>query len=242
MLKFVAGALLVANLALFAAGRGQPVGHEPARMNNQLHPERVQLLPASAAGAAAPATTPAAAPEPAAPAAPAASTPAAPAAAATPAAAAPAQLACIELLSFTQADATRFETRIDALGLSSRLSRRELPTPSSYMVMLPPQGSREAADLKTAELRGLGITDSFIIQDNSARRFGIALGTFRSQEAAQAHLETMIRRGARTARIAEFGTGPARLAIQLRALDPAAEAQVTRARAEFPRLEARPCG
>jgi len=226
MLKFVVGALLVANLALFAVQRGQPAGHEPARMNNQLYPERVRLLPASAASAPAPAP---AAPEPV-------------TAPAPETAAAPAQLACVELLSFTPAEATRFETRIDALGLGNRLSRRELPTPSSYMVMLPPQGSREAADLKTAELRGMGITDSFIIQDNSARRFGIALGTFRSQEAAQAHLDTMIRRGARTARIAEFGTGPARLAIQLRALDPAAEAQVSRARAEFPRLEARPCG
>ena len=224
MLKFVLGTLLLANLALFAVQRGQPAGHEPARMNNQLYPERIRLLPASAASVPAPAPVPVA-PEPAAPA----------------AAAVPAQLACIELLSFTPAEAARFETRIDALGLTSPLARRELPTPSSYMVMLQPQGSREAADQKTAELRGMGITDSFIIQDNSARRFGIALGTFRNQEAAQAHLDTMVRRGARTARIAEVGTGAARLAIQLRALDAAAEAQVTRARAEFPRVEARPC-
>lgn len=230
MLKFVIGALLVANLVLFVAQRGQPAGHEPARMSNQLYPERIRLLPALAASVAAPAPDPATAP------AAAAAEPAAPLAAA-PAA----QPACIELLSFTPAEAARFETRIDALGLSSRLSRRDLPTPSSYMVMLPPQGSRDAAEQKTAELRGLGITDSFILQDNSARRFGIALGTFRSEEAAQAHLDTMIRRGARTARIAEVGTGAARVAIQLRALDAAAEAQVTRARAEFPRLEARPC-
>ena len=234
MLKFVAGALLVANLALFAVQLGQPGGHEPARMNNQLYPERIRLLPATADSPPAPATAaPAAAPASAAP-------ETAPVGDAV-AAAAPAQLACIELLSFTPAEAARFETRIDALGLASRLSRRELPAPSSYMVMLPPQGSREAADQKTAELRDLGITDSFVVQGNSARRFGIALGTFRSPEAAQEHLETMIRRGAKTARIAEVGIGPARLAIQLRALDPAAEAQVTRARAEFPRLEARPC-
>ena len=235
MLKFVIGALLVANLALFVAQRGQPAGHEPARMGNQLYPERIRLLPASADRVAAPAPEPAAAPAPSAPA-------ATPEPAAQVAATTAAPLACVELLSFTPAEAARFETRIDALGLSSRLSRRELPTPSSYMVMLPPQGSRDAAEQKTAELRGLGITDSFILQDNSPRRFGIALGTFRSQEAAQAHLETMIRRGARTARIAEVGTGVARVAIQLRALDAAAEAQVTRARAEFSRLEARPCG
>jgi hypothetical protein len=234
MLKFVLGALLLANLALFAAQRGQPSGHEPARMSNQLYPERIRLLPASAASVAPPVAEPGAAP--AVPAPDPAQAPA-PAVAVAP----PVQLACVELLSFTPGEAARFESRIDALGLASQLSRRELPMPSSYMVILPSQGSREAADEKTTELRGMGITDSFIIQDNSARRYGIALGTFRSQDAAQAHLETMVRRGARTARIAEVGTGPARLAIQMRALDPAAEAQVTRATAEFPRLEARPC-
>ena len=90
MLKFLVGALLVANLGLFVVQRGQPAGHEPARMNNQLNPDRIRLLPASAASVPAPA---AAAPEPA------------PAPAETVASAAP--NACIELLSFTAAEATR---------------------------------------------------------------------------------------------------------------------------------------
>jgi hypothetical protein len=110
------------------------------------------------------------------------------------------------------------------------------------MVMIPPLDSREAANQKTEELRGLGITDSFIIQDNSPRRWGIALGTFRTEEAAQTHLEAMSRRGVRIARITEVSTGPARIMFQLRGLDAAAEAQVSRARAEFPRQEAQACG
>lgn len=233
MLKFVLGALLVANLAMFVIERGEPAGHEPARMKNQLHPDRIRLLPATAS-APAPASD-----APAAPAAPAA--PVAPATGAVAATAA-APVACIELASFTAAEAGRFEARMAELGLADRVSRREVPTPSSYMVMIPPQGNREAADAKTEELRRLGITDSFIIQDNSPRRWGIALGTFRSEEAAQSHLAAMSRRGVRTARVEQFGTGPARIAIQLRGLDAAAEAQVSRARAEFPRQEAQGCG
>jgi hypothetical protein len=227
MLKFVFGALLVANLAMFVIERGEPAGHEPARMKNQLNPDRIRLLPATAT-APAPASDAPAAPAP----------PAAVTAAATGAAAG----ACIQLVSFTAAEAGRFEARMAELGLADRASRRDVPTPSSYMVMIPPQGSREAADAKTEELRRLGITDTFIIQDNSARRWGIALGTFRTDEAAQAHLAAMSRRGVRTARVEQFGTGPARIAIQLRGLDAAAEAQVTRARAEFPRQEAQGCG
>lgn len=237
MLKFVLGALLVANLAMFVIERGEPAGHEPARMKNQLHPDRIRLLPATASAPAPASDAPAA---PAAPAAPVA--PATGAAAATAAAAAAAPVACIELASFTAAEAGRFEARMAELGLADRVSRREVPTPSSYMVMIPPQGNREAADAKTEELRRLGITDSFIIQDNSPRRWGIALGTFRSEEAAQSHLTAMSRRGVRTARVEQFGTGPARIAIQLRGLDAAAEAQVSRARAEFPRQEAQGCG
>lgn len=235
MLKFVLGALLVANLAMFVIERGEPAGHEPARMKNQLHPDRIRLLPATASAPAPASDAPAA---PAAPAAPVA--PATGAAAATAAAAAP--VACIELASFTAAEAGRFEARMAELGLADRVSRREVPTPSSYMVMIPPQGNREAADAKTEELRRLGITDSFIIQDNSPRRWGIALGTFRTEEAAQSHLAAMSRRGVRTARVEQFGTGPARIALQLRGLDAAAEAQVSRARAEFPRQEAQGCG
>ena len=233
MLKFVCGALLVANLAMFVIERGEPAGHEPARMKNQLHPDRIRLLPATASPPAPAADAPAAAAPPAA--APAAATVAA-------AGAAGAAGACIELASFTAAEAGRFEARMAELGLADRASRRDVPTPSSYMVMIPPQGSREAADAKTEELRRLGISDTFIIQDNSPRRWGIALGTFRTDEAAQSHLAAMSRRGVRTARVEQFGTGPARIAIQLRGLDAAAEAQVTRARAEFPRQEAQGCG
>ncbi|WP_194715602.1 SPOR domain-containing protein [Noviherbaspirillum soli] len=229
MLKLVCGALLVANLAMFVIERGEPAGHEPARMKNQLHPDRIRLLPATA-GTPAPAAD-----------APAATTPPAAAPAATTVGAAGTAGACIELASFTAAEAGRFEARMAELGLADRVSRRDVPTPSSYMVMIPPQGSREAADAKTEELRRLGISDTFIIQDNSPRRWGIALGTFRTDEAAQSHLAAMSRRGVRTARVEQFGTGPARIAIQLRGLDAAAEAQVTRARAEFPRQEAQGC-
>jgi len=228
MLKFVFGALLVANLAMFVIERGEPAGHEPARMKNQLNPDRIRLLPATATAPAPASDAPAA--------------PAAPTATTVTSATTSTAGACIELVSFTAAEAGRFEARMAELGLADRASRRDVPTPSSYMVMIPPQGSREAADAKTEELRRLGITDTFIIQDNSPRRWGIALGTFRTDEAAQAHLAAMSRRGVRTARVEQFGTGPARIAIQLRGLDAAAEAQVTRARAEFPRQEAQGCG
>jgi hypothetical protein len=239
--KILFGALVLANLLVFALGRGVPSGHEPARLDRQLNANRIQLMPASAAAPPAePAQPVAAAPAPAA-AAPAAASPATPAAAPAAAAAATAPAACIEIGNFTPTEAGRFEARLEQLGLAGKMSRREVPGASSYMVMIPPQGSMDAAERKTTELRALGISDSFIVQDASPRRFGISLGTFRTEEAANAHLAAMNRRGVRTARVVEAGTAAPRVAIQLRGLDAAAEAQVSRARAEFPRQESRGC-
>jgi hypothetical protein len=229
ILKFLFGALILANLLVYLMGRGTPAGHEPARLGNQLNAERIQLAPAAAKAPAAIDGAPAAP-------APATAPAAAAAAAGTPSA------ACIEIGNFTPTEASRFEARLEQLGLAARASRREVPGASSYMVMIPPQGSLDAAERKTTELRGLGITDSYIVQDTSPRRWGIALGTFRSEEAANAHLAAMTRRGVRTARVVEAGVGVPRVAIQVRDLDAAGEAQVSRARAEFPRQESRNCG
>jgi cell division septation protein DedD len=241
MLKFLFGALLLANLLVYTLGRGAGAGHEPARLANQLNANRIQLIPAATSAASAPETAPPAAAAQASPTtATAAATPAA-TPTATPTATAPAAAACIEIGSFTPTEASRFEARLEQLGLAAKASRREVPGAASYMVMIPPQGSMDAAERKTTELRALGITDSYIVQDASPRRWGIALGTFRTEEAANAHLATMSRRGVRTARVVEAGTGPARVAIQLRGLDAAAEAQVSRARAEFPRQESHGC-
>ena len=245
MFKLLFGALLLANLLVYTLSRGAGAGHEPARLANQLNANRIQLVPAS--GAATPAveaTPPAANASPASP-----TTPATSAAATTASTAAPASVtapvtpttSCIEIGSFTPTEAGRFEARLEQLGLAGKVSRREVPGAASYMVMIPPQGSMDAAERKTTELRALGVTDSYIVQDASPRRWGIALGTFRTEEAANAHLATMSRRGVRTARVVEAGTGPARVAIQLRGLDAAAEAQVSRARAEFPRQESHGC-
>lgn len=244
--KILFGALVLANVLLFALGRGAPSGHEPARLDRQLNANRIQLMPASAAAPPAEPAQPAAAAPAAAPvaipAAPAAASPATPAAAPAAAApAAPATAACIEIGNFTPTEAGRFEARLEQLGLAGKMSRREVPGASSYMVMIPPQGSMDAAERKTTELRALGISDSFIVQDASPRRFGISLGTFRTEEAANAHLAAMNRRGVRTARVVEAGAAAPRVAIQLRGLDAAAEAQVSRARAEFPRQESRSC-
>ncbi len=245
MLKFIFCSLLAVNAALFAYGQGY-LGHfsgnerEPQRLQRQLNPkdltlvssERAHRTEASATAVAANAATDT-------------DTDAATAAAAgaTPAAKPVPPLACVEIGSFVLAEARRFEARLAPLQLGDRQSRRNLPGTevSSYIVHIPPQGSKEAADRKAAELRGLGVTNYYVISDNSPLRYGVSLGVFKTEGAAQNQLAMLVKQGVRTARVTPRMSGSRLLAFQFRDVAPQLKADLDKIRADFPNTDLRTC-
>lgn len=251
MLKFLFAALLAANALMLAANLGYldaPLhgAREPARMDRQLNAERVVLQgqrPADAPSAAPPppASAPAAPVPPPAPdvpaAAPAPQPQPAPVVQAAPAVPDPAVAACIEIGNFGQGDAVRFQARLAALPPGARVGQREVPEAANYMVLIPARDGKDGADAAVAQLRQLGITDFFVIQDNSPRQWGVSLGLFRSPEAANAHLAAVTLKGVADARVAEL----VRVAFQLRGLDRQARAGVAALMTDFPRQEMRRC-
>ncbi|MEM8511626.1 hypothetical protein RCH14_000917 [Massilia sp. MP_M2] len=218
MLKFVFWALLGANGVLLAYGQGllgQPgdVAHEPARLKNQLAPERMQqLTPAQARQAAASVV---AAPQAEAP----VSLPA-PLPAPTPVT--PNLVACVQAGPFSTADARRFEARVARLGLAPRQSRIEIPFQevTSRLVYLPPNGGREGAQRRVAELKERGVTNFFIMQnDTSPLRYAISLGVFKSDGAAQKLVADLQRQGVRGVRILPRGPQLTRAGYQYRQIE-----------------------
>jgi hypothetical protein len=231
VLKFIFWSLLAVNAALFAYGRGY-LGHfsgnehEPERLLNQLNANQLAIISAEQANqAASNATTSAAA-----------------SAAADTKPVAPVQ-ACVEIASFVLADARRFEAQLVALNLGDRQSRHNLPGTevSSYIVYIPPQGSKEAADKKAGELRGLGVTNYFIMSDNSPLRWGISLGVFKTDAAAQNQLAALMKQGVRTARVAPRMSGSKLLAFQFRDVEAELKAKLEKIRAGYPNTETRTC-
>lgn len=222
MLKFVFWALLGANGVLLAYGQGllgQPAdaAREPARLKNQLAPERMQQLTptqarqAAASAAAAPQAevampAPEPAPEPAPVAAPVTRD----------------LVACVQAGPFSTADARRFEARVARLGLAPRQSRIELPFQevTSRLVYLPPNGGREGAQRRVAELKERGVTNFFIMQnDTSPLRYAISLGVFKSDGAAQKLVADLQRQGVRGVRILPRGPQVTRAGYQYRQID-----------------------
>ena len=231
MLKFIFWSLLAVNAALFAYGQGY-LGHfsgnerEPARLTNQLNADKLTVITADKANAAAAAL--------------AASTAGTASASAQ---AAPQPAACLEVGSFVIADARRFETLLEPLALGDRQSRHNLPGTevSSYIVYIPPQGSKEGADKKAGELKQLGVTNYFVMSDNSPLRWGISLGVFKTEGAAQNLLAALVKQGVHSARVAPRMSGSKLLAFQFRDIDGATHAKLDQIRAGFPNTETHSC-
>jgi hypothetical protein len=223
VLRFAFWSLLFLNAALFAyaqsyLGTSKGSEEERARIKPQLDPGKLVLLTNAQADAAkaapAPSSAPAGAP---AQATAQASAPAAPAAAA---AAARAQ-ACIDVGTFSAGEAKRFESRLAALDLGDRQSRQAVQAQdvTSYLVNIPPQPSKDAADRKAAELRGLGVTNFFIMSGESPMKWAISLGVFKTESGAQTLLAQLNKQGVHSARITPRGPAVTRYAYRFRDIE-----------------------
>lgn len=241
MLKLVFWLLLTVNAVLFALGRGylgdfHADAHEPERLKRQLNSEKMTLVPASAAAAAVSGGDGAAsAPDGT----------SAPAAAKAPPKPAPKPelFACTEIGNFALADARRFEAAVNALDLGERQSRRNVPGQdiSSYLVHIPPLGGKEAADRKASELKQLGVSDLFVMSDNTPMRWAISLGVFKQEAGAQNLLAALTKQGVHSARVSPR-YGPSKLlSFQFRDLDRATRNRLEQIKGKFPEQDMRSC-
>ncbi len=207
MLKFIFWTLLGLNAVLFAYGRGM-LGNfkagerEPARIKNQINTDKLRLQVAAAG--LAPLLPPVPAPAPAQEEAPVS-----------------VLVACTEIGNFASAEARRFELALAPLALGERQTQAEVAVQeiSSHMVMIPPLGSKEAADKKAAELKAQGVSNYFIMNDSTPMKWAISLGVFKSEAAAQTLMATLKKQGVVGARVAGRSSAATKLVYRFRDID-----------------------
>ncbi|MFZ6735483.1 SPOR domain-containing protein [Undibacterium sp. Ji42W] len=218
MLRFFFWSLLVLNAFLLAfnlgyLGHWSLDNHEPERLKKQHHADQLKLL--TAAEAVSP-SEPAAEKK-------------------------PEVIACLEVGNFQQNDIPKFEEKLKNLAMGDRQSRINVVDVATHMVFIPSQGSKEGADKKAGELRRLGISDFYIVQDQSNLRWGISLGVFKTEEAAKLHLNNLSNKGVRSARIGPRTVSTNKFAYQFRAMSAEEKSKYDVIKAEFPAQENRNC-
>jgi len=217
--------LLVANLGLFSLQAGYfghiiPDGRDPARVLEQISPEKLKLLPVDADINAKPA-------------------PAAAAAQAAPVAAK--TIACIEFGGLSGEDTRRAEAQLQIVGLGGRYSQRRSEEAAGYIVYLPPFKTKADADRASAELHRIGVNDFFIVQESGPYKLAISLGVFRTEEAAKAELTTLSQLGVRNAKTGERTTTVAKTYLQFHNLEPEMGARLSEMKAPFPGADLHDC-
>jgi hypothetical protein len=150
-------------------------------------------------------------------------------------------IACLELGAFNPVDAPRVQQALDPLALGSRLSQRRADEVASYWVYIPPLRSRQSANLKAAELKKLGIDDFFVVQEDSKFRLAVSLGVFKTEEAANARLAQLRKKGVRTARVAPKETSVQKVYFAIREVPDALVAKLNDLRQGFPGTELKDC-
>jgi hypothetical protein len=224
MLKFLFWILLFANAGLLAYEEGYlaawlPDGREPERMAHQLNVDSMKPVAAALAE----------------------SKPSADVALDESKAGKPDPAACSEIGGFDAAGAKRFESAVQTLALGDRLTHHDVEETAHNIVYIPSQGSKEGAEKKAAELRHLGVTDFYVIQDAGDLHWGISLGVFKTEESARALLAALSQKGVHSARLGTHNVASTKVAYQLHNLDAAARAGLDKVLLDFPHVEKHAC-
>lgn len=195
-MKFLVFLLVLANLLFYAFSAGL-VGSaddpDELRIAQQISPESVRIvgqgdrppLPVSAP------------PAPVIEASAAVVAPDADASAATPAV----QQVCLAWAALSPVEADRI-SRVVGRGFADfKLSRGPASGEGNgWWVYIPPLTDKATADKKAGELRALGVSDYFVVQEG-VNRHAVSLGVFSSEKRAQERLSELQSQGVRSARL-----------------------------------------
>lgn len=149
--------------------------------------------------------------------------------------------ACVEWGGFAVAEAPRGEQALAPLALGERLAQRRTEETAGWWVFIPPQGNRAGAQKKAAELKGLGIDEYFVVQEDGKSQWAISLGVFSTEESAKNRLEALRAKGVRTAQTGEREMRVGKIWLQVRSPDAALLARLREIVQGFPGTELRDC-
>lgn len=97
---------------------------------------------------------------------------------------------CVEWGPLSEGDRTRALAQLEALDLAPLVSQKKVEVIANYWVFIPAAASKPAADKRVEELKGQNVRDVSLVE-SGPQRLAIALGAFRTEEAAQARLAAL---------------------------------------------------
>ena len=253
-MKLLLSLLVVANVLLFGWFRGWMApfggdGRDPGRIERQVEPERLRIVPGPRAGpgpgpaggdaragsadSAATSGAPVIASSPPVPPAP-LPPPPSPAALGVVLRAA----GCAEIGPMSEQDAVRVQVMLDAVVQDLVVTTQRAEDITSWWVYVAPSSGDVAR--RVADLRERGVSDLYVMPDGQWKG-AISFGLFRQEELAVALQKTIAQKGVRNVRVAPRGPSAGRITLQVRPTGDALIAELPKLRTAMPEAIARPC-
>ncbi|MBV8658579.1 MAG: SPOR domain-containing protein [Burkholderiales bacterium] len=128
-------------------------------------------------------------------------------------------------------DMPNVRKKIAALGLGGDV---KVQTPENegkvrYWVYIPPRANAADAQKKADELKGLGVSDFFVVNDSSRWQYAVSLGLFASRDAAERRLAAVKDLGVRSAQMHERNDGIVGATLALKHMPKSAKGALTTA-------------
>ncbi len=108
---------------------------------------------------------------------------------------------CLEWGPFSDGDRARALADLDPLGLGKLVTQKKVDAPMAFWTFIPPFPTKAAAGKRLDELKADGLSDAFVV-DGGAQRFAIALGAWRTEDAANAQQSALTKRGINGVKVA----------------------------------------
>jgi len=110
---------------------------------------------------------------------------------------------CMEWGEFSGRALADVQAGLSTLNLGEKLSHRIVERTGGFWVYIPPLKNHAEVLIKIDQLKRRNVEDYFVVQEEGAWLNTISLGVFRTEEAAQKFLVTLREKGVRSAKVGE---------------------------------------
>ncbi len=234
MMKWFVGLLLLVNILLFVImqwGGALTVDKDIPSVQAEISPDKIRLLsevaPASALAVVSEVIPAAAA---------SAAIPVQPASILTPELSPlpKAHMQCAEWGEFSGSGLAQVQTALAALTLGDNLTQSTVEHDSGFWVFLPPLKKRAEVQHKIEQLKKLGVTDYFVVQETGVWMNAISLGVFRTEKSAQKYLASLRDKGVHSAKVGERKSKLKYTQFVIKDLDAATADKIRNLQIDFP--------
>jgi len=144
---------------------------------------------------------------------------------------------CIEWGEFSGSGLAQVQSSVAAMQLGEKVTQRTIEHTSGFWVFIPPLKNHAEVQRKIGQLKKMGVSDYFVVQEDGAWLNAISLGVFRTEESAQKFLGSLHLKGVRSAKIGERMSKLKFTIFVLTGLDATAEDKVRLIQKDFPESE-----